>query len=247
MIKQAIEYIAGLAVRATQPQTTEIGEHVYATQNLVQVDRPDLAEPIVATTLSSLIRYVVEQRRELSGQTIIQIKSPTEVQVYSGLRWDQKREYFFTAKAQTPSFRYGDDYSQESFIIALQACFADGKDDDREAVAVFASNIVSQQKETYSDNGVTQQAVIKTGITTKGAALVPNPVRLTPYRTFAEISQPVSDFVFRVGEGRGGEPAFKLVEADGGAWRNKAMDNIRAYLETALRDIPDCDNITIIS
>lgn len=56
-----------------------------------------------------------------------------------------------------------------------------------------------------------------------------------------------SDFVFRVSEGRGGAPVFKLVAADGGVWKSQAVANVKAYLTEALKDIPDRDKITIIA
>ena len=100
---------------------------------------------------------------------------------------------------------------------------------------------------TPDDDGVSQQAIIKTGVTTKDAAFVPNPVNLIPYRTFLEVPQPASDFVFRISEGRGGAPAFKLVAADGGLWKSQAVDNVKNYLVKALADVPDREKITIIA
>lgn len=97
------------------------------------------------------------------------------------------------------------------------------------------------------DDGVSQQAIIKTGVTTKDAAFVPNPVNLIPYRTFLEVPQPASDFVFRISEGRGGAPAFKLVAADGGLWKSQAVDNVKNYLVKALADVPEREKITIIA
>lgn len=111
----------------------------------------------------------------------------------------------------------------------------------------MASNIVNTQQGTFSDDGVSQQAIIKTGVTTKDAAFVPNPVSLIPYRTFLEVPQPASDFVFRISEGRGGAPAFKLVAADGGLWKSQAVDNVKNYLVKALADVPDREKITIIA
>ena len=50
------------------------------------------------------------------------------------------------------------------------------------------------------------------------AAVVPIPGRLISFRSFLEVPLAASDFVFRISEGRGGAPAFKLVAADGGLW-----------------------------
>lgn len=48
-------------------------------------------------------------------------------------------------------------------------------------------------------------------------------------------------------EGRGGEPVFKLVAADGGLWKAEAVDNIKKYLEDALDGIENREQITIIA
>ena len=176
---------------------------------------------------------------------IIQIVSPTKVLLYSGLLAERDRETLFEVDALLPRFDYGHEYEQENFIIAMQSCFKESE--DREAVTILASNIVNTQEATYSDNGTTQQAVMKTGITTKDNVLVPNPVHLIPYRTFLEVEQPGSDFVFRVSEGRGGAPVFKLVAADGGIWQSQALENVKNYLVEALKDIPERGKITIIA
>lgn len=186
-----------------------------------------------------------ENREELRDRMIIQVVNETKVLLYSGLLAERDRETLFEVNALLPRFEYGREYDQESFLISMQSCFKES--DDREAVTMLASNIVNTQEATFSDNGTTQQAVMKTGITTKDNVLVPNPVNLIPYRTFLEVEQPASDFVFRVSEGRGGAPVFKLVAADGGVWKSQAVANVKAYLTEALKDIPDRDKITIIA
>lgn len=127
----------------------------------------------------------------------------------------------------------------------MQACFAPSE--EREDVTKVASNIVSTQEATFSDDGISQQVVMKTGVTKKENAIIPNPVRLIPYRTFLEVEQPESEFVFRITEGRGGAPSFKLVAADGGRWEAVAVDNVKSYLMEALDDIPNREQITIIA
>ena len=91
---------------------------------------------------------------------------------------------------------------------------------------------------------MTQKATIKTGISTVGDAIVPNPVTLRPFRTFVEVEQPESSFVFRMrqGDGRGVECA--VYEADGGAWKNEAMESVKEYLKEGLKEFP---RYTVIS
>ena len=244
-IKQAIEYIAGLAVKAEKPEVVKFGDKTYCTKDLKRYDRPDKAEPIKATTLTALVDYISENSHELRNHMIIQVVSPTEVRLFSGLLAERDRETLFEVHALLPHFEYGREYGQEQFLVAMQSCFADSP--DREPVTTVASNIVNTQQATYSDDGITQQAVIKTGITTKEAALVPNPVHLIPYRTFLEVEQPASDFVFRISESRDGLPTFKLVEADGGRWKSEAMQNVKHYIMEALDDLPVTPQLTIIA
>lgn len=244
-IKEAIAFITGLAVKAEDPKTIEINGRTYCTKDLRRYDAADMAQAIKATTLTSLVDYIKESREELRDRMIIQVVSATTVLLYSGLLAERDRETLFEVNALLPQFEYGREYDQESFLVSMQACFKGS--DDREAVTILASNIVNTQQANFSDDGVTQQAVIKTGITTKDNALVPNPVHLIPYRTFLEVDQPGSDFVFRISEGRGGAPVFKLVSADGGLWKSQAVENVKAYLVNALKDIPDRNQITIIA
>lgn len=244
-IKQAIEFITNLAVKAEKPEVLEIDGKKYCTKDLRRYGREDIAGAIEATTLTSLVNYIKECREEMRERMIVHVVSPTEVRLFSGLLKEKERECLFKVNALLPHFEYGREYEQEAFLVSVQSCFAPS--DDREAVTIFASNIVNTQQATYSDDGITQQAVIKTGVASKENALVPNPVQLIPYRTFLEVEQPESSFVFRVSEGRGGAPVFRLVDADGGLWKSQAVDRIKKYLEEALADIPDRKNITIIA
>lgn len=244
-IKEAIAFITGLAVKAEDPKVVEINGRTYCTKDLRRYDTADKADPIKATTLTSLVDYIKESREELRDRMIIQVISATKVLLYSGLLPERDRETLFEVNALLPQFEYGKEYDQESFLVSMQSCFKES--DDREAVTILASNIVNTQEATFSDNGTTQQAVMKTGITTKDNVLVPNPVHMIPYRTFLEVEQPASDFVFRVSEGRGGTPTFKLVTADGGLWKSQAVENIKNYLTEALREIPEREKLTIIA
>lgn len=87
-----------------------------------------------------------------------------------------------------------------------------------------------------------QKATVKTGVASKADAVVPNPVTLIPYRTFLEVQQPASDFIFRMKSANGVQCA--IFEADGGAWKNEAMDNIKEYLKNELADLKQ---FTVIS
>lgn len=69
-IKEAIAYIAGLAVKAEKPETIEINGRTYCTKELRRYDAADKAEPIKATTLTSLVDYIKESREELRDRSL---------------------------------------------------------------------------------------------------------------------------------------------------------------------------------
>lgn len=73
------------------------------------------------------------------------------------------------------------------------------------------------------------------------AGTAPNPIALRPYRTFNEVEQPESEFIFRLHEGM----TVGLFEGDGGQWRNEAIWNIAEFLKGRLAD--KRKNITILS
>lgn len=101
---------------------------------------------------------------------------------------------------------------------------------DKDDVLQFAGTVQDGTVANYGDNGISQSATIKTGILDVEDRIIPNPVHLMPYRTFIEVEQPTSQFIFRMKSGRGDGVSCALFEADGGAWENEAMQNVKCYL-----------------
>lgn len=108
-----------------------------------------------------------------------------------------------------------------------------------------AGNIKSGTTANYSDDGVSQKTTVKMGVELNDV-IVPNPVALRPYRTFSEIEQPESRYVFRIKDTDHG-PYFKLVEADGGLWKCGTMQKIKEYLEYELSEELEKHHITVIA
>ncbi|CAM3000170.1 hypothetical protein HAHI6034_11055 [Hathewaya histolytica] len=111
---------------------------------------------------------------------------------------------------------------------------------DKEVLLKYTGLIQDEAVKSIGDDGVSQQVTVKTGVASVGQAVVPNPVKLAPYRTFPEVDQPISEFIFRMKEG----PSAAIFESDGGAWRNEAIKNIKEYLQERLECL---DNIKIIA
>lgn len=238
MTREALQYVVGLK----KAEVIEINGENYTDREVYRVDQELREEPVKMGTLTGLVDYLKAGIDDMAPRMLVQVVSPTSVRLVSMLDSDRKREVLVQVNASVPDFEYGRYMEKEKFIISMQAKFLPGA--DRDLLLRFAGTVKDESVAEYGDNGVSQKATIRTGISTVGDAVVPNPVVLCPFRTFVEVAQPESSFVFRMrqSEGRGVECA--VFEADGGAWKNAAMDSIKQYLKEALKDLPQ---YTVIS
>lgn len=172
---------------------------------------------------------------------MIHVVSHREVHVVSGLfgRAEQ-RKTFARAMAEAvltnSNFSFGNFYDCETFVIKLLSLFE--AHDGRAAVLKIVGNIKEENVRNASDDGVTQTVTAKAGIVRVEEVDVPNPVYLAPFRTFREVTQPLSPFVLRMKQGRdGGLPTVALFEADGGKWKLDAIAFIKEYLSKSLTDV----------
>lgn len=144
-----------------------------------------------------------------------------------------QRHYLIKSNAYVTNFRFGSQYKPEDFVIALLSQFKETK--HRDALLKACSAITKESVGTMNDNGISQKMELKQGVSLRREVEFKNPVMLQPFRTFSEISQPTSAFVFRVHDDNG--VACSLHEADGSAWKLKAITDIRDYFKSQLPDI----------
>lgn len=199
---------------------------------------------IELNTLTGLVDYIKSSIDEMPGKMIVDVKDPETVRLYSQLDPNRDRETLVIVRARVPEFYFNRFINQEEFCINMQSKFIDDTATDRALLLKFAGTVESGTLAEYGDDGVTQKATVKTGIASKGDAIVPNPVKLKPYRTFLEVDQPASEFVFRMKQDKYDGVLCALFEADGGAWKMEATERIKKYLESELKEY---DNFTVIS
>lgn len=239
MIKKALEYLISLGEAKVIDVILPDGAcQTYSDKPLNRLSKhiPE-ARSISMNTLSSLVDYIKTNVDTMAEKMIIQVVSPTEVKLFSQLNEERDREYLVEVEAQIPGFRYGSFIDHEEFCINAQAKFIDDPDTDKALLLKFTGTVEHGSVAEYGDDGVTQKATVKNGIASKTDAVVPNPVKLRPYRTFIEVEQPASEFIFRMKQERGISCA--IFEADGGAWKNAAMKNIKNYLEFELAELKE--------
>lgn len=250
MIKEAIKYFLGLGIRPDERVVDIVdgnGSHrifvVNEDGNTSEI-RPyiERAErPLEINTLTGLIDYIKSAKERFESPLFLHVYDEKTVALRGVLDRDGGRETLVMAHAIAPNFSYGRFHDSEELIIAFQSKFV--KTEDRDLLLKVIGNVKEENVRSTGDNGVSQAVTIKTGIASADDVLVPNPVTLAPYRTFLEVEQPSSDFIFRMKDG----PTGAIFEADGGAWRNKAIVNVREYLAEELADEINLGRITIIA
>ena len=212
MIAKALEFITGLKEDALEPKVLNIDGKTYCTKHMERYDVKRYADTLRISTLTALVDYIKGCPEELNKKMIIQIVSPSSVILKSGLDEEKNREA----------------------LLEVKAMFDDTPDKD--ALLKIAGNIQNKTTADYGDDGVTQKTTIRQGVASLVDVKVPNPVMLRPYRTFMEIEQPVSEFIFRI-DGESEEPNFKLVDANGKKWVIEAKQGIKEYLERELDNV----------
>jgi len=189
---------------------------------------PPSVTPIESETLASVVDYVNQNPDGNSFPVFIHVESFRKVSVCGQIDPKFKmRPVYLTA--MTPFNETSRIWLPiDQFIIHLQANFVSSE--KRNELLSFVSGIRCDDNAIFEDNGVSQQVAVKRGIKSALEPSTPNPITLTPFRTFPEIKQPESPFVFRLRQLEGDTPTACLFCGDGGTWRIEAATAIREWL-----------------
>ncbi len=243
MLKEFVEKILTLAV----PNFHTVGDLEYADRELKLI-YPPIPKAVECSTLQGLVDLYVGELDDAAagGDLLCHITSPTTVELISREAdvYGRRRAW---AKATYPgcrTFPFGSWLDPESFIIAAQQHFQRvcvENDDgtmakDLDYVLKCASKITADEAIEHDDDGVTQKVAMRSGVTLKTTDTLRPIVTLAPYRTFAEIDQVLSTFVFRARLVSGVQLA--LFEGDGGRWALAATAEIAAWLSSKLPKVP---------
>ncbi|MCI9626498.1 MAG: hypothetical protein HFI90_06920 [Clostridia bacterium] len=237
MLKALAEYI----VEQSKPYREKIGTGEYSDKGLSRIVQPT-AKALCTSTLHSVVDYLKNDVDNVtSGKVIIHIEGARDVTLYHELNDDKNRESFISVSPALPNVRIGDYIGLEDFGIMLRSMFV--QSDTTYALLKICGNITDENALKYQDDGVSQTVTARTGIARVEQVDVPNQVKLQPFRTFAEVKQPESEFVFRLK--KSGENIYAgIFEADGGAWKLEAIKRIKGYLE---KELSGMDNIVILA
>lgn len=222
-----------------------IGETEFVTRPVYEPPRDPVPATLKLNTLTGLVEYInngADGVKEDEIGLMVHVVNERQVDVLSGTfgRADQRCTYASaTADAvlSKSDFQFGQYYDCESFVIKLLSLFEDF--DGRASVLKIVGNIKEENVRQTGDDGVTQTVTARSGITRVEEVSVPNPVFLAPFRTFREVTQPLSPFVLRMKQGHsGGLPTVALFEADGGKWKLDAIQFIAEFLSSKIGAVP---------
>lgn len=243
MIKEAIDRVLALA----PPNISTHGDLEYTDKQLTVITPPQ-PKAVKCSTLQGLVDLFDEKLDDVvAKELLVHITSPTAVDLISRLSDDygRRRVIVEAAYPQCETFKFGAWHDPENFIIAAQQHFQRVKiqnDDgsfakDLDYILQIASKISAEHTTDHEDDGFTQRVAVKQGAVLKTEQILKPMVLLAPYRTFVEIDQPISRFVFRCRVNQG-MVHLALFEGDGGRWKIDAVAAIKAWLEPKFAEVP---------
>jgi hypothetical protein len=187
------------------------------------------SEPLELSTLEGLMVYARRQ-----PECTLVVVNEQEVTLYEEYSQADAR-HVLRAKAvvrgvfEDDQWRLGRWYALEDVVIALQTRFQPTA--IRSGVLDLLSRVRNEAVRIDENDGATQVVTVRKGVTVNMTVPVPNPVILQGYRTFHEVDpQPEGAYVLRVrNRATDGSVEAALFEADGGAWKVRAIEGIKAW------------------
>ncbi len=223
-----------------RPETVEIHGRVYSTNKLASVESP-VAEAVSVRTLTGLVDLYRENLDNVKSMEIgIHVVSHDCVRLISleADQWANRRTFIAAIRKEERGFPFGEWMGIEPFIIGLQAMFYPSA--EQAQILALVSNMTAGSLATSEDDGFSQKVTVQKSVAFKEDRTIKPIVALQPYRTFSEVDQPVSNFLFRVRRNGENNQAVQcmLTEADGGLWKYAAMDSMKAWFKDQALNLP---------
>ena len=232
MIKEAIEKVLSLAPTDRAQINGLEYEDQHGDRGWILL-KPPVPAGVSVTTLDGLVNLL---EAGLNGfdktNVLVHVKGTESVSVepIRATAYAQRVTLIESKMLEGVSkFNFNNFMSQEAFVIGLQSCFVPSP--ELAKLLDLASHIDSNEKVKLEDNGVAQGVELRRSLALKEGVVIEPRVKLSPYRTFREVEQPASDFIFRVKDGG----MCALFEADGGAWKLDAIARLATWLSNRLK------------
>lgn len=223
-----------------EPHKIEYDGKTFTDKQIYPMLHEAISVALSTSTLTSIVDYIksdtdanVLNDIDDDRRFVIHVKDYGNVELYKELNLDKRRDNLISASSDNGHFSFGNFMPLENFIICLQSMFV--QDENTKALLEFVGSVKNDSSAEQIDDGVSQKITVKQGISLARTAKVPNPVYLCPFRTFPEIEQPQSAFVFRIRKDDNFGATAALFEADGSAWKHEAISSIKQFFTDELK------------
>lgn len=247
MLRDLGEYIEELVNGQVEPEIIyhEGVDYIKTARGYEQLIKPQTRK-IEANSLDGLVKLIKNNKKDIEGvelgihQPLIVRVDFNCIEVMSALNTDKTRSYLFEANPMIPHLSIGRNISVEEMIILLSTSFVMTENTEKFISSLSSLRVVEEVE--FNDDGVGQTVTAKKGASMNAKFQVQPIVKLKPIRTYAEIDQVESKFLFRVNK----DGSVCLREADGGQWRYETQKRIVAYLEEELKELIDENEVVVI-
>lgn len=253
VLRDLCEYIEQLVDNQVEPEIIEHDgvDYIKTAHGYEQLEKPRTRK-IETNSLDGLVKLIKNVKKDVGmyddeENAVSGIYSPLIVnidfnciEVMSALNADKSRNYLFEANPMIPNIKVGYNMSVEEMIILLSTSFVMTENTEKFINSLSSLRVVEEVE--FNDDGVGQTVIAKKGASMNAKFQVQPIVKLKPIRTYAEIDQVESKFLFRVNK----DGSVCLREADGGQWKYEAQKRIVAYLEENLKDLIENEEVVVI-
>lgn len=231
MDKSAVESVAELAKKGF---TIEVSGETYSPFNMQRIYNEPRPDGVHVNTLTGICDYLIANVDEVDLSTLFAIVRCNKVMVLSKAYGETlSRDQSIISEFNPVDFNFNSFMNVEEFMIEIKSKFLETP--DLKTLLSFISKIDMKTTISLEDDGVSQVVNVQKGVSGQRVEgkVAPSIVRLRPYRTFYEVEQPESDFLFRI-KSYGETVSCGLFEADGQRWKNVAAYNVSEFLKVNL-------------
>lgn len=227
----------------------DVQARTYSSKPLHVTTIPPI-ESIEIHSLHGLVEYANKLTGVLAAESelIMRVQSP-EVVTLSTLERDEigRSEVWAIARPGYDVLFYsqmeGKRLSQGEMFTALKTLI-EASNDQRKLIEMIGR--ITSVQEVSGEVGVSAQAVTMKSSVSVTHDVIQDIVVLRPFRTFSEIEQPTSRYLFRMVPVKDGIPDCIIREIRDGQWRMEAMKSIISYLRSSLESNNVPDSVSVI-
>ncbi|MEF2782789.1 MAG: hypothetical protein U0N20_06815 [Clostridium sp.] len=248
MLKELANKIEELVNNQVEPEIIEHEgiDYIKTAKGYEKLRKPT-TKAIEVNSLDGLVRMIKNALKDADLEGMYGIYKPfivnitcNEIHVMSALCEDKSRNHLIVAEPMLPRLNMGYDLTVEEMIILLSTSFVPTENTLKFINSLSSLRVVEEVE--FNDDGVGQTVTAKKGASMNAKFQVQPIVKLQPIRTYAEIEQVESKFLFRVNK----DGTVCLREADGGQWKYETQKRITAYLEEHLKEEIETNQVVVI-